>query len=340
MKKVLLTGISGFVGKQVAIELLSNNYEVIGTVRSKNLILPTQNTIKGQGVKIDNLSFLELDLLSDTGWDDAARGCNYIIHVATPFPMKVSRDRERLTPVAVDGMLRVFNAGISANVEHFVLTSSMFAMSRQKNRTNPYFIGENDWTDLGWSGASDYFVAKTKQEKAAWKLMEKRGIKDKLTVINPGAIWGRALDHKLSTSLVYIKNFLLGQFPAAPNAMFLISDITDVAKAHVISLSNNEARGRRLIVGSEAKSLIDVSEILSNSFPKYKKKLPKRLMPNFLVKIVSFFDSSIKTLIPDLGLKLVVDTSYSEKILNFKFKSAENSIVEAAQSLIDLRIIK
>ena len=63
-------------------------------------------------------------------------------------------------------------------------------------------------------------------------------------------------------------------------------------------------------------------------------------MPNILVKIVSFFDSSTKTLIPDLGLKLVVDTSYSEKILNFKFKSAESSIVEAAQSLIDLRLIK
>ena len=57
-------------------------------------------------------------------------------------------------------------------------------------------------------------------------------------------------------------------------------------------------------------------------------------------KIISIFDSSVKTLIPDLGLKLVVDTSYSEKILKFKFKSAESSIVGAAQSLIDLKLIK
>jgi nucleoside-diphosphate-sugar epimerase len=31
--KVLLTGISGFVAKHVAIELLNSGYEVLGTVR-------------------------------------------------------------------------------------------------------------------------------------------------------------------------------------------------------------------------------------------------------------------------------------------------------------------
>ena len=34
-EKVLLTGISGWIAKHVAIELLNSGYEVLGTVRNK-----------------------------------------------------------------------------------------------------------------------------------------------------------------------------------------------------------------------------------------------------------------------------------------------------------------
>ena len=37
--KVLLTGISGFVAKHVAIELLNSGYEVLGTVRNSSSIV-------------------------------------------------------------------------------------------------------------------------------------------------------------------------------------------------------------------------------------------------------------------------------------------------------------
>ena len=37
-EKVLLTGISGFIAKHVAIELLNSGYEVLGTVRDINSV--------------------------------------------------------------------------------------------------------------------------------------------------------------------------------------------------------------------------------------------------------------------------------------------------------------
>ena len=40
-EKVLLTGISGWIAKHVAIELLNSGYEVLGTVRNKDLIEQT-----------------------------------------------------------------------------------------------------------------------------------------------------------------------------------------------------------------------------------------------------------------------------------------------------------
>ena len=95
--KVLLTGISGWIGKHIAIQLLNAGHTVVGTVRNKNLIEPTKETLKSKKVPLEKLSFVELDLLSDDGWDDAVKGCKYTLHVASPFPIKVSRDRQKIS---------------------------------------------------------------------------------------------------------------------------------------------------------------------------------------------------------------------------------------------------
>ena len=127
--KVLLTGISGWIAKHTAIELLNSGYEVLGTVRNNNLIEETKETIS-KYAPIDKLSFVELDLLKDDGWNEAAKGCKYIFHIASPFPMKVSKNRESLLPTAVDGTLRVLNAGVNAGVDQINKTSSIVAMFR------------------------------------------------------------------------------------------------------------------------------------------------------------------------------------------------------------------
>ena len=115
--KILVTGISGWIAKHTAIELLNSGYEVLGTVRNKNLIEQTKETIS-KYASIDKLSFIELDLLKDDGWNEAAKGCKYIMHVASPFPIKVSKNRDILLPVAVDGTLRVLNAGLNLSLIH------------------------------------------------------------------------------------------------------------------------------------------------------------------------------------------------------------------------------
>ncbi len=337
--KVLLTGISGWIAKHTAIELLNKGYEVLGTVRNKDLINPTKETIK-KYAPIENLSFIELDLLKNDGWDEAAKGCKYIFHIASPFPMKVSRDREFLLPVAVDGTLRVLNAGINAGVEQIIKTSSIVAMFRKPNRSNPYTFGENDWTDENWiEGVNDYFLSKTKAEKAAWKLMESKGLKSKLTTINPGGVFGDALDKKGGTSIEYVRQFLKGKFPGAPKFAVLISDVKDIAKAHVACIGNNKVGGRRLIVGKEVKKLVELSQLMAEAMPEYAKKLPKKELPNFMVKLISYIDSSAKMMIPDLGILMQTDTSYSEELLGFKFKPAKDCIIENAKSVVQLGLV-
>ena len=336
--KVLLTGISGWIAKHIAIELLNSGYEVLGTVRNQNLLEKTKKTLS-EYVSTDKLSFVELDLLKDEGWNEAAKGCKYIIHTASPYPMKSSRNREALVPAAKGGTLRVLNAGIEANVEKIILTSSIVAMFKKPNRTNPYTFGESDWTDTDWSGSNDYATSKTKAEQAAWELMESKGLKDKLTVINPGGVFGDALDKKTNTSTSYVELFLKGKYPMAPNFGILISDVKDVARAHVLSIKNPKVNGRRLIIGSEVKKMLEVSKIMAEAFPKYAKKLPKKEMPNFMVKLISYLDSSVKIMLPDLGILMQTDTSYSEDLLGMKFKPAKESIVDSGNSVIRLGLV-
>ena len=339
INKVLLTGISGWIAKHTAIELLNAGYEVLGTIRNKNLVDQTKQTIS-KYASTEKLSFVELDLLKDDGWNEAAKGCRYIFHVASPFPMKVSSNRENLLPVAVDGTLRVLNAGLNAGVEQIIKTSSIVAMFGKPNRTNPYTFGENDWSDENWiEGVSDYFLSKTKAEKAAWKLMESKGLKNKLTTINPGGVFGDALDKKGGTSIEYIRQFMKGKFPGAPKFAVLISDVKDIAKAHVACIGNNKVGGRRLIVGKDVKRLVELSQLIAEAMPEYKKKLPTKELPNLMVKLISYIDSSAKTMIPDLGIMMQTDTSYAEEILGFKFKPAKGCISENARSVVRLGLV-
>ncbi len=339
INKVLLTGISGWIAKHIAIELLNAGYEVLGTIRNKNLVDQTKQTIS-KYASTEKLSFVELDLLKDDGWNEAAKGCRYIFHVASPFPMKVSSNRENLLPVAVDGTLRVLNAGLNAGVEQIIKTSSIVAMFRKPNRTNTYTFGENDWSDENWiEGVSDYFLSKTKAEKAAWKLMESKGLKNKLTTINPGGVFGDALDKKGGTSIEYIRQFMKGKFPGAPKFAVLISDVKDIAKAHVACIGNNKVGGRRLIVGKDVKRLVELSQLIAEAMPEYKKKLPTKELPNLIVKLISYIDSSAKTMIPDLGIMMQTDTSYAEEILGFKFKPAKGCISENAKSVVRLGLV-
>ena len=337
--KVLLTGVSGWIAKHTAIELLNKGYEVLGTVRNNNLINQTRQTI-GKYAPIEKLSFVELDLLKDEGWNEAAKGCKYIFHIASPFPIKVSKNREVLLPVAVDGTIRVLNAGLNAGVEQIIKTSSIVAMFRKPNRTNPYTFGENDWTDENWTeGVNDYFLSKTKAEKAAWELMESKGLKNKLTTICPGGVFGDALDKKGGTSIEYVRQFMAGKFPGAPKFAVLISDVRDIAKAHVACIGNTKVGGRRLIVGKEVKKLVELSQLMAEAMPEYAKKLPKKELPNFMVKLISYIDSSAKTMIPDLGIMMQTDPTYAEKLLGFEFKAAKDCMAENAKSVVRLGLV-
>ena len=132
---------------------------------------------------------------------------------------------------------------------------------------------------------------------------------------------------------------MAGKFPGAPKFAVLISDVKDIAKAHVACIGNDKVGGRRLIVGKEVKKLVELSQLMAEAMPAYAKKLPKKELPNFMVKLISYLDSSAKMMIPDLGILMQTDPSYAEELLGFKFKSAKDCMTENANSVVRLGLV-
>ena len=125
MKKVLVTGISGFVGQHCATELLKKGYAVRGSVRSLSKTDEVVNGIKKEVETKGNLEFCELDLMKDEGWDKAMEGCDFVLHIASPFVVKIPKDENELIKPAVDGTLRALKAAKNAGVKRVVLTLSL-----------------------------------------------------------------------------------------------------------------------------------------------------------------------------------------------------------------------
>ena len=84
---VLVTGGTGFLGSWCVAELLRRGYRVRATVRD----LGREGSLRAGltpevGDPGDRLEVVSADLLSDDGWGEAVSGCDYVLHVASPFP--------------------------------------------------------------------------------------------------------------------------------------------------------------------------------------------------------------------------------------------------------------
>ncbi|MBD3254979.1 MAG: NAD-dependent epimerase/dehydratase family protein [Candidatus Lokiarchaeota archaeon] len=333
--KVLITGISGFIAKHIALKLLKKGYLVRGTLRSMDKAEETKQTLNKHGADISALEFVKTNLLSDDGWDNAVEGCKGIFHVASPFPMKQPKDKEALVKPALEGTLRVLRASQKAEAERIVITSSMVAMMYEPDRKGEFKVKENDWTDPEWSKLSAYAVSKTRAELAAWEWAKKNEWKTKLSVVNPGFVLGPTLDGKTNTSLNVIKLFLKGDYPVVPKVSYSIVDVRDLAVLHIKTFTIPECGGRRLIGGANTLAMVEMAHILRDQFPEFSDNIPTRRLPNILLKILSKFDSRLKSVVQDIGRVPIAETDYVEELTGISFRSSKEAVIAAAESIID-----
>ncbi len=332
---VLVTGGTGFLGGWCGTELLRRGYSVRTTIRDLRRADALRASFAAAGVEApERLSIVAADLSADDGWADAVAGCDYVLHVASPFPPAQPKDPDELIVPARDGALRVLGASLDAGVQRVVLTSSLAAVrhGRAPSAGEPY--DERDWTDGDDPRHTPYIRSKAIAERAAWDHVRAAGAESRLASVNPGAIIGPVLSDDRSYSLQVIERLLNGM-PAMPRLGFPFVDVRDVADLHIRAMTAPAAGGERFLAVDRFLWMQDVGRILRERLGAAAAKVPTRRAPDLLIRAMGLFDPSVRTIVGDLGQSPVYTAAKAQSTLGWKPRPIEDSITDTAQSLLE-----
>jgi nucleoside-diphosphate-sugar epimerase len=341
MSKILVTGGSGFIGSHCILQLLAAGYEVRTTVRNLNREAEVRSLLKEGGAEPGSrLSFIAADLENDAGWAEAVSGCEFVLHVASPFPATIPKNENELIVPARDGALRVLRASRDAGVKRVVLTSSFAAIGYGQKPPARGF-DESNWTDLKAQGLAPYVKSKTVAEREAWDFIAKEGEKLELSVVNPVAVFGPVLGPDYSTSVLLIQRLMDGAMPGSPQIYFGVVDVRDVADLHIRAMTNPAANAQRfLAVAGDFMSIGEIATVLKNGMGRAGGKVPTRQLPNWLVHIAAMRDPAVKQILPELGKKKNGSNEKAKRLLGWAPRSSAEAIIATAESLLRLGLLK
>ncbi|PHH91697.1 hypothetical protein CDD83_10614 [Cordyceps sp. RAO-2017] len=342
-KTVLVTGGSGFIGSHVIVHALQKGYHVRTTVRSLSRSDSVREKLLNGGISEEQargVQFFEVDLLGDKGWDDACKGCDFVLHVASPYPLGVPKDEQEVIRPAREGTLRALRAAKRAGtVKRIVITSSFAAIGyghEPRTKENP--LTEKDWTVLKSpkSPVGAYEKSKTLAEQDAWQWLKNEGSGMELATVNPVSVWGPSLGREENTSLELATRMLNGQLPGLPNLAFGIVDVRDVADLHIKAMEAPEAAGQRYLAISDELSVStsDISTYLKQGLPAHEsRRVPTHVLPNFLLRLAGHFDKSVALIVPELGIVRPTSNEKARRELSWKPRSARDAVISSPESL-------
>ena len=260
MKKVLVTGASGFIGLHCIAQLLQAGYHVKGSLRSRARESEIRNALSKVVNAENRLEICELDLLKDAGWDDAVSGCDYVMHVASPLLDREPKDQDEIIRPAHEGLMRAIKSSVRNKVKRFVMTSSFSAIGYGHVKD---VFDESHWTDTTQKIGA-YNKSKAIAEKAMWDYLDSLKDEEKIeaVAINPTLVIGASLSDDVGTSNIFLQKMLDGSYPVVPKVHFGYVTVKDTAKAHVAAMTHPHASGKRFILAERCMWLYEVNKIL------------------------------------------------------------------------------
>lgn len=334
--KVFVSGGSGYIAGFLIRQLIAEGWTVHTSIRD----LAREASVRASlAVDDSKLKFFAADLTGDAGWAEAMAGCSHVAHVASPLPSNAPKSDDELIVPARDGALRALKAAKAAGVKRFVMTSSMAAIAYGHGRSKSVFT-EADWTDPTSPDAYAYVRSKTIAERAARDWVAAEGGDMEFVTVNPSLVLGPLQSGDFSTSLEAIKKLLEGSMPGLPNFGFGIVDVRDVADMHVRCLTMPDMAGERFICSGPFLMMADVAAILRDGLGPQGCKVPKRKLPDWLMRLVGRFDPVVRQVLGELGNVRDTDISHARTKLGWSPRPPEESVLDTARDMIRLGIVK
>jgi nucleoside-diphosphate-sugar epimerase len=333
--RVLVTGISGFIGQHCALAAGRAGYRVRGSLRNTERGPAVQRALtRHDGPEVE---LVQTDLTSDVHWDVAMDGCRFVLHVASPLPRQPPRHEDELIVPAREGTLRVLRAAAEAGVERVVLTSSIVAVLYGHPRDGSVVYDESTWTRVE-PGLAPYPKSKTLAEQAAWEFVRGRS-EPQLVVLNPGLVLGPILDSDYGTSGEIVRKLMRRDLPGCPDVGYALVDVRDVADAHVRALQVPAAAGERFILATEHHTLQDIASVLAEVFGPRGYRIPTRRIPNWMVRLAARFDPTTGMVLPDLGQRQDVSSAKARAVLGFEPRGLREMAVDMARSMVEHGVV-
>jgi dihydroflavonol-4-reductase len=341
MSEVLVTGGSGFIAAHCIVQLLAAGHRVRTTLRNlkrRDDVLAMLQ--RGGAVATADLAFHAVDLGADAGWAEAAEGCDYVLHVASPLPLHVPRDENELIVPAREGTLRALRAARDAGVKRVVLTSSFAAIGYgHEGRKRPF--DETDWTNVEGARLQPYVKSKALAERAAWDFLAREGGALELATVNPTVVLGPVLGPDFSSSVELVKALMDGKVPLAPKIRFGLVDVRDVADLHLRAMTDPAAKGERfLAIAGESMWMAELARVLRDRMGADARRVPTRVLPNWLMRLIALANPSMRILLPQLGVDMNASADKARRLLGWAPRSREEAIVATAESLVRLGLLR
>jgi dihydroflavonol-4-reductase len=332
-RPVLVTGGSGYIAGFCIAELLRGGWRVRATVRNLAKADQVRASIAKLGADPSGIEWTAADLLSDDGWEKAAEGAEYVLHVASPLPsVDLKTDDDYLRP-ARDGALRVLKAARNAGVRRVVMTSSSAAIGYGRQARDAPFT-EVDWSDeTNRTDTTAYERAKTIAERTAWAWLAADGGGLELATVNPTYVLGPIFGADFSVSLEVVKKLLDGSSPLVPRFNFDVVDVRDIARLHLLAMTTPGAAGERFIGAGEALWMKDIALMLKQGLGDQGKKVPTLPAPDFVVRLLSLIDPVVRSRLFELGKVRPISSEKARRMLGWTTRPAAETLLDAARSL-------
>ncbi len=230
MKRFLVTGANGFVGKPLCAELLRRGESVIAALRSASAV--------AEG--LDEIVVGEIG--GDTDWRDALRDVDVVIHLAARVHVMKDTAADPLAEflkVNLSGTENLARQAVQAGVKRLVYVSSVKVNGESTVANHPY--SESDQP----APQDPYGISKWRAEQALQRIAHKTGLE--VVIVRPPLVYGAGVKGNFISLMSAINKGLPLPLAGAKNLRSLLY-VGNLVDALVACATHTKAAGQTYLL--------------------------------------------------------------------------------------------